>query len=394
MSGITVLTDNPSLEKTFVSLYGKTIPVRRVWSDQWRDPIEIAMDACAADPELVVLGSDVESDRARSVIPEIDRRFPSATILCLVPSRDVDYSMSLLRLGARDVVVESGPTEAFRGDINPVLDVARDRHRRTARSDAQMRRRIITVVSPKGGTGKTTVATNLAVAMATRMPKQVLLLDLDLQFGDCAAALGVQPEYSLADAIKGAGHERSALKVFLASHPCGLAVLSPPEDLVAADEIDPDAVKRTLAALAEEFPFLVVDTAGGIDPIALAAMEQATDLLVVSTTDVPSIRAVRRQLDALDQVGYVAQRRTFVLNRSNAKVGLSVAEIEAAIGLKASFEVPSTRLSPVSTNEGAPVVARDSGGNVARKFEEIALYFAPEQDSGTRRFLRGLRKER
>ena len=394
MSGITVLSENPSVEKTFVTLYGKSMPVRRVWSDQWREPIEIALDACAADPELVVLAADVGGDRARAVIPEIDRRFPSATILCLVLSKDNEYAMSLLRLGARDVVVESGPTDGFRSRIDPVLDVARDRHRRTARSDAQLRRRIIAVISPKGGAGKTTVATNVAVGLATRMPKQVLLLDLDLQFGDCAAALGLQPEYSLADAIQSSGHERSALKVFLASHPSGLAVLSPPEDLVVADDIDADSLKRTLAALAEEFPLVVVDTASGIDPIALAAMEQATDLLVVSTTDVPSIRAVRRQLDALDQIGYVAQRRTFVLNRANAKVGISTAEIEAAVGLKATFEVPSTRLIPVSTNEGTPVIVRDSGGNVARKFEDMSLHFAPEQDSGTRRFLRGLRKDR
>lgn len=394
MSGITILSDNPALEHTFVDLYGKTLPVRRTWSDQWGDPTEIAMDVCAADPELVVLGSDVDPERARGVVPEIDRRFPSTTILRLVLAVDTDESMALLRLGARDVLVEAGPTDEFRAALDPVIDVARDRHRQTAGDTTQLRRRIITVVSPKGGTGKTTVATNLAVGLARRMPKKVLLVDLDVQFGDCAAALGVQPEYSLTDAIAAAGHERSALKVFLASHPSGLALLSPPEDLVAADDVDPDEIKVTLAALAEEFPFVVVDTASGIDPMATAAMEQATDLLVVSTTDVPSIRAVRRQLEALDQIGYVAQRRTFVLNRANAKVGLSVGEVEAAVGLKASFEIPSTRLIPLSTNEGIAVLDRDRAGNVATRFEDIVHHFAPDTGTGGRWFRRGQRKER
>ncbi len=394
MSGITVLSANESLEKTFFSLFGRSIPVRRVWSDQWRDPAEVAMDACAADPHLLVLGSDIEREDVRAIVPEIDRRFPTATILCLVPTKEVEYALELLRLGARDVLVESVASEEFRAELDPILKIAESRHEKTTGAGSELRRRVITVVSPKGGTGKTTLSTNLAVGLARRMPKQVVLLDLDVQFGDCAAALGLQPEYSLVHAIDGATHERSALKVFLATHPSGLAVLSPPDDLVAADDIDPDELKRMLAAFSEEFPFVVIDTASGIDPLTLAAMGHATDLLFVSTTDVPSIRAVRRQLDALDQIGYVAQRRTFVLNRANAKVGLSVAEIEAVVGLEASFEIPSTRLIPVSTNEGVAAIDKDGAGQLARKFEEIAQYFAPEQGGSRRRFLRALRKDR
>ncbi len=387
MSGITVLSGNQILESTIVELFGKTTPVRRVWSDQWRDPADVAMDACAADPELVIIGSDVLADEVLLVLGEIDRRFPATTVVCLVNHQDTDVSMTLLRQGARDVVVESGPTNTFRNQLGPVLHVAQIRHQRaTEAADTNLRRRVITVISPKGGTGKTTVSTNLAVALAKQRSKQVVLLDLDAQFGDCAAALSIEPEYSLADAVKGISHERSTVKVFLGSHPSGLAVLAPPDDLVAAEEIETDGLKRTLATFAEEFPYVVIDTASGIDSFTLAAMEQATDLLLVSTTDVPAIRALRRQLEALDQIGYTSQRRTFVLNRANAKVGLSVSEIEAAVGMPALFRLPSTRMIPVSTNEGVAIVDRDSGGNVARKFEELARYFAPDAGGGRGRF--------
>ncbi len=392
MSGITILSGNPGLEDVFVSLYGRAIPVRRIWSDQWRDPVEVAMDACAADPELVVLGADAPADMTRVVVPEIDRLFPSATILCLVARLDVATSLALLRLGARDVLLEAGTRREFQAAIEPILHVAQSRHRQRREAAGQVRRRIITIVSPKGGSGKTTVAVNLAIGLARRAPKQVVLLDFDVQFGDCAAALGLRPEYSLVEAVNAAGHERSALKVFLAGHPSGLAVLAPPDDLVAVDDIEQDGVKRTFAAFAEEFPFVIVDTASGVDRFALAAMEQSTDLLVISTTDVPSIRAVRRQLDVLDEVGYVSQRRTFVLNRANARVGLSVAEIEAAVGLEATFQIPSTRLIPVSTNESTPVIERSGGGNVANRFDQIAEFFAPTPDDGGRPSRWSLRK--
>lgn len=393
MSGVTIVSGNPHLEAAFVELFGRSCPVRRIWSDQWRDPLEVAMDACAADPELVVTGADVGLDMAELVVPEIDRLFPSITILCLVPRVDMATSLFLLRLGARDVILEGGTRNEFRDAVRPVLELARSRHQRRGRSVGAIRRRVISVVSPKGGSGKTTVAVNLAVGLAWRAPKQVLLVDLDVQFGDCAAALGLRPEYSLVEAVDAVNNDRSALKVFLTGHPSGLGVLAPPEDLVAADDIVQDQIKRTIAAFAEEFPFLVVDTAGGVDRFALAAMEQSTDLLIISTTDVPSIRAVRRQLDVLDEVGFTTQRRTFVLNRANAKVGLSVAEIEAAVGLRATFQIPSTRLIPVSTNEGIPVIERRDGGSLARRFDEIAEFFSPTPDPDDRRIRRGARRK-
>ena len=393
MSGITLVSKNPSLENTLVTLYGKSSAVRRVWSDQWRDPVETSMDVCAADPDLLVIGSDMETEAVRSLIPAVDRRFPSTTILALVANRSVEYAMDLLRLGARDVIEETTASDDFQAEIDRMLDLARERRQSTSDAGPTLRRRIITVLSPKGGTGKTTLAVNLAVGLARRLPKQVLLLDLDVQFGDCAGALGVQPEHSLVQAMGSPSHSRSALKVFLTPHPSGLALLPPPDDLAASDNIDDAQLKRTISALTEEFPFVVIDTAAGIDSTCLAAMELSTDFLFVSTTDVAAIRAFRRQIEALDQVGFVSQRRTFVLNRSNAKVGLSTNDIESAVGLETAFRIPSSRIVPLAANEGRPAIDKD-GGNVARTLDEIADHFAPRDEGSPRSFMRALRKER
>jgi pilus assembly protein CpaE len=392
MSGITVLSSNPVVEEIFVALYGKAMPVRRAWSPQWRDPVEVALDTCAADPELVVVGSDIGPDHARLIIPEIDARFPAATILCLVAQPHLEYALQLLRLGVREVLTEERDVDMLRAKVDPVIHIARVRHRRTSGVvEANGRRRVVAVVSPKGGSGKTTVATNLAVGLAHQRPKKVLLLDLDVQFGDCAAALGMRPDYSLVEAVRAVNHERSTLKVFLSNHGSSLSVLSPPDDLVAADEIDVDQIKAAIAAFAEEFPFVVIDTSAGIDPLTLVAMQQATDLVLVTTPDVPAVRATKRQLEALDRIGYLSQRRIPLVNRANAKVGLSMHEIELALGLEASFQIPSSRLVPLSTNEGVAVIERDRGGNLARRFEQLVRYFAPDSDD-TRGRRRGRRR--
>lgn len=394
MSGITVLSNDRSLEATFVSMYGRNTAVRRVWSSQWKDPAEIAMDACAANPELLVLGRDVPFDVARLVVSEVDAKFRATTTLVLVDVIDIDQSMELLKRGARDVLLDDESSDRLRARVDPIVAIARDRHQRAGETVTAVRRRVITVLSPKGGTGKTTLSTNLAIGLARRMPKQTLLVDLDLQFGDCAPALGIKSEHSLTDVIKSASLERSALKVFLTNHDSGLLVLPPPDDLVAVDSIDGDDLKRTMGALIEEYPFVIIDTSAGIDSAALSAMELSTDLLFVTTIDVPSILAVQRQLAVLDRIGFTSQRRTLVLNRANAKVGLSVDDVETTIGMEVKFQIPSTRIIPVSTNEGSPVIEKDSGG-VARRFDEIAEYFAPSQDEGSSRsLLRVLRKDR
>ncbi|MDH4279634.1 MAG: AAA family ATPase [Acidimicrobiia bacterium] len=394
MSGITVLSGDVDLEQKVVTIFGRKVAVRRVWSQQWRDSAEVSMDACAADPELLIIGPDLPLEVVRYVVADVDRQFRSTTTAVLINNPEVQVSMDLLRLGAREVLPTGLDESKLQAKLDPVLQLAQERHDRADGERVSLRRRVITVISPKGGTGKTTLATNLAIGLASQVPKQVLLVDLDLQFGDCASALGLKPEHSLTEAIQATSHERSGLKVFLTSHPSGLLMLPPPDDLAAADNVDVDDLKTTVSALAEEFPFVVIDTAAGIDSAALVAMQLATDLLFVTTTDVPSILAVRRQVEALDRIGFTSQRRSLVLNRANAKVGLSASDVESSIGMEAKFQIPSSRLIPVSTNEGSPAILKETG-NMARKFEEIALYFAPNQDDDrSRSLLRGFRRDR
>ena len=392
MSGITVLSGDASLENAVVDAFGKQMAIRRVWSQQWRDSAEVAMDACAADPELLLIGPDLPVDVVRYVIADVDRRYRATTTAVLVNEPDIQTSMDLLRLGARDVLPATLSNRQLKAKLEPIVDLARDRHERAEADPVGIRRRVIAVVSPKGGTGKTTVATNIAVGLARQVPKQVLLVDLDLQFGDCASALGLKPEHSLIEAIHSTNHERTSLKVFLTNHHSSLVILPPPEDLAAADNIDVDDLKLTVTALAEEFPFVIIDTAAGIDSAALVAMQLATDLLFVTTTDVPSILSVRRQIEALDQIGFTSQRRSLILNRSNARVGLSVGDVQSSVGMEVRFQIPSSRLIPVSTNAGTPVIEKEAG-NLARKFEEIALYFAPSRDDPGRSLLRGRRRD-
>ena len=240
----------------------------------------------------------------------------------------------------------------------------------------QRRAKVIVVISPKGGSGKTAVSSNLAVALAQRHPGRVVAVDLDLQFGDLATALSLTPERTLAQLARTTQIDATAVKLFLTPCEHGPYVLAGATDPVDADSIGETHISVVLPLLAQNFDYVIVDTPAGLDGRTLAAIECATDLLLVSSLDVTSIRSLRKALDALDSIGVTAERK-FLLNRADAKVGLTPSDAEEAVGLQISCSIPSTREMPLALNLGTPVTIAEPKAAVAKQLQQLALLYAP-----------------
>jgi pilus assembly protein CpaE len=246
------------------------------------------------------------------------------------------------------------------------------------------RSKVIVVVSPKGGAGKTAVSSNLSVALAQRHPGRVVAVDLDVQFGDLGLALSLSPERTLAQLARSSQIDATTLKLHLTPTTDGLFVLAGANDPVDADSIGHAHVSQVLPMLAENFDFVVVDTAAGLDELTLAALECATDLLLVSSLDVTSIRSLRNALDAFDHIGISAER-TLLLNRADSKVGLNPSDAEDVMGMKIACSIPSSREIPLSLNLGTPVVISEPKSAVAKQLQQLALLFAPSSAEPTRK---------
>ena len=244
--------------------------------------------------------------------------------------------------------------------------------------------KVIVVVSPKGGSGKTAVSSNLAVALAQRHPGRVVAVDLDVQFGDLGLALSLTPERTLAQLARANQIDATTVKLHLTSSSRGLFVLAGANDPVDADSIGHAHVSQVLPLLAESFDYVIVDTPAGLDERTLAALECATDVLLVSSLDVTSIRSLRKAHDALDHLGIDAERR-LILNRSESKVGLDPSDAEDVMGMKIACSIPSSRDVPLSLNLGTPVVASEPKSAVARQLQHLAELYAPADSRPARK---------
>jgi pilus assembly protein CpaE len=224
-------------------------------------------------------------------------------------------------------------------------------------SAGRRRAYVTTVFSPKGGVGKSVVAVNLATALARRSGESVVVLDLDLQFGDVAVMLRLQPVHTFTDAIS-AGDllDETLLRSFLARHEkSGVYVLAAPTSPSEADHVDPAAMLRVLDLLRDMFGHIVIDTPPHLSEVVLQAVAESDMVGFVVAMDVPSVKNARLGLQAFSLLQIPLAKVLLVLNRAGSKVHLAPHDIERVLEMKVDLSLPSDVTVIQSVNQGVPV---------------------------------------
>jgi pilus assembly protein CpaE len=247
--------------------------------------------------------------------------------------------------------------------------------------------RVVTVFSPKGGTGKTVTASNLAAGLA-KQGRKTLLLDLDLQFGDAAIVMGIEPEKTIYDLVVAPGElDVEKLAGYTAKHPCGLDILPAPLRPEDAELVTESKITRLLEVARERYEVIVVDTSPFFHGPMLATLDRTDELLVICGLDVPTLKNVRLAMQTLELLSFPKSRIRFVLNRANTKVGLSKREVESALKVEITVEIPSDRGVPISVNQGNPAVLADPGCDFSKALMALSrsLVTKPEAKRSKRR---------
>ena len=372
--GDTALSDDAC---QVIGRYGKSVVF---WpnGDHKYDPDKTLDQLIGSTTKLVVLGPGGDLDTALLMAETIDQRYPSVAVV-LFANPTTALLERAMHYGVRGVLAPDAPQAELSLVIERAMSVARRRRDTEPSGEARPSHHIVIVLSPKGGAGKTTVTANVSAAIAAEHPGEVAVVDLDLQFGDIATVFGLEPQATIADlALSGRSLTSTEVKAVLTPDlDCDLYVLAAPTSPAEADDLTPEQVAETIKLLSRDFRWVVVDTPAGIGESTLEVLEMATDIMLVTSMDIPTVHATTKEVELLDILGVTTPRRHVILNRANSKVGLSVEEIERSIGLPIDVRIPSTHRIPLSINTGRPLVVSEPKSPAAKSMTELATRVLP-----------------
>jgi pilus assembly protein CpaE len=349
----------------------------------------------SASPDLVVVVCDGYSEAALAFISGAVGQAPERPVVVLCRASPNGFVRRVFEAGADDIMAVPGAE----GGSSPE-DIAFAMRKAVARSSGPSRAgggaggAMICVLGPKGGIGKTLVASNLAVALASDGGR-VAMVDLDLQFGDLGLALGLRPAKTIYDlAISSGSLDAEKLDAYLEPHDSGIRALLAPTRPDQASSITPELLERVYATLRSTNDYVVVDTPPGFTPEVVGSIDNSSHVCVVGMLDTLSLKNTKLALEALDLMGYERERVRLVLNRSDSRVGITHEDAIAVLGREPDVLVPSDRDLTRSVNRGSPIILTEKRSEPARAFRSLAQLYAspaggvPQSKNGRRLLIR------
>jgi pilus assembly protein CpaE len=359
------------------------------------DDLAAAARLLAADPTetLVVIGPGTPIDDALAFTSDLRLDRPAVGVVLIRNKVDVRLLSQALQCGVREVVPA--------GD-DCALASACERSRHVSQrllggssfgAEPAAEGEIVTVFAPKGGVGKTTLSTNLGVALAAE-GHQVCVVDMDLASGDIAISVQLDPIRTLVDAVPMAGHlDTTGAASLLTQYRPGLHMLLAPVAPGDAEKVTPALVGELLEVLRGMFGYVVVDTPAYLSEHVLTALDVSVHQVLIATPDVPSLKNLRVTTDMLDLLSYPRDARSIVLNRSDSDVGLSADDVERVLRAPIAAHIPSSRAVPMSINNGTPITLANPEHPVSRAIAGFAqqqlLGMAPTSSTGRAGWRRG-----
>lgn len=327
-----------------------------------------ADDAFAKTPDnhLVILDVVSGPRSAADLCREI-RNTPTMAaipVLCIGQSDDVEERIRFLEAGADDVIAKPFDPRELEARVEALLlrfQRSKDLAPVVSADGLTLARarRMVACFSPKGGVGTTTIAVNIAVVAAARRPGQVVLLDLDLQFGGVATHLNLTPKQTLAEVTRepAALREPELLRSYATHHPSGLHVIAAPGSPELAELVTPNHIEQLLNVALDAYELVVVDAGSNLDERVMTVFERAETVVLPVYAEIAALKSMHALLDFLNEAGSVSAKSTFVLNNMFARDILKLRDIESALGQRIAADLPyDPFLYLKAINEGVPVV--------------------------------------
>jgi pilus assembly protein CpaE len=338
-------------------------------------------------PDVVLMDINMPDMDGITATEMIRQRNPVAQIVILSVQGDPNYMRRAMLAGARDFLTKPPMADELISAVRRAGEMARlERSKSTqvvasSTSVAQSTfgagltdGRIIMVYSPKGGTGVTTLAVNLAVTLNNDETHGVLV-DGNLQFGDVAVFLNEQGKNTILDLAPRADElEPEVVESVLIKHATsGLRILAAPSRPEHADHVNSDQFAKLLKYLRQTYAYVVVDTSHLLNEITLAALDVSDVVVLLVTQDIPSIKNARLFLDLLNTIGVPRERICFVMNRYDKRISITPEKVGENLKQEVVGVIPlDERIVIPSVNRGVPFMIDNMTQPCARAVFSLA----------------------
>ncbi len=328
---------------------------------------EALLGAASHRPDAAIVQVDGDGERATVPIERLLRALPETAIVAMGPVSSADFVIRTIRAGALEYLRR--PVE------RPELMAALEKLGRVRRGSAPQRRpaRITSVFSPKGGLGATTLAINLAVALAERTRGNTLLIELDHRPSDVATFLDLRPPYSVLDAVENIDRlDESFLQGLVTRHSSGIGVLAGPLR-TERTPLNPEQAQAALEVMRSHFDQVVIDLRHEIDPVTVAALEASDGILFLTALDVAALRSGAAGIAALRHLGIDMKAVRVVVMREGTGQDVTLNDARDALEMPISWKTPNDYgVTVAAINQGRPAVTVASRSKFSVNIRQLA----------------------
>ncbi|HLZ69987.1 MAG TPA: AAA family ATPase [Dehalococcoidia bacterium] len=338
-------------------------------------------------PDAVLLGLEPPVERGLQTLRALAAAQPEIPVIVYSSQTDGAAVRRAMIAGARDVVAAPAAGQPLYNAVAGALRRTSTTRTRDEAGDegnaisAQPGGKVIAVFGPKGGCGKTTLATNLAVDLAMVSHARVALVDLSARFGDVALTLDVPAQHTVADVVREIGSITYAtIARYLTPHPSGLLVLPSSRDASEWDATTPETTRRVIGLLAQSFDYVVLDAPQAFTYTVAAAVDLATVALGVTSLDLTSVKDMTAVVSMLRDLNFPLAKLKLVMNHRGAVKGATAEELSRAIGIPVAFSIPHDKALQYGLQTGVPAVKQAPNAPASRAIREIVRSLIPDSD--------------